>query len=502
MEYKRQFVIVKQAADLPGFQTLPLWDGLTLQYHPALPVTVLPEKRLLLLGVAWQTLSGRKSPQEEMAALIPWANGFVPPGDVEHMEESWCGRYVLLCGSRVFLDATGKMAVYYAQRGISGNLSLLAKVCGLKEIAYTPQSVSLNWMPGPRTQYPAIRQLMPSQRYDLASGQVESRQVLAEIDDTGMDREAMLNRVVQCFDTSFQNMEKTLPDWKLLAALTGGYDSRALLGLLKHAGVHFSAFTLGGKLSAADSELPPILAQRAGVEYTLVPEDCAPFSKEREEEYIAFTSGLIRDADRLFYAKGQYQELVKRYGKAVFLRSAIWGTLAERYAAAFDGIGPNDVFYQWFGIGDGTLERESLEEYLAWMRAHPQKGLRPADAFFWDQREGCWMGAIENGFDMMDDCMSLHPANCRYILTLLSRFPREERITKGYEANIASFAFPGIKDIPYGIKEKKNQLSRLLGKARKGLDRLSKFGLKNTVKTYISIFKKNKTVKRNRKKAE
>lgn len=482
---------------------MPLWDGWTLQYHPSLSVCCLREKRLLLLGVAWQAMPGRNSPQEEMKALPCGPNGEPLREAVERMEETWCGRYALISGTRVFLDATGKMAVYYAQAGISGNLSLLASVCGLKEKVYAPQSASLNWMPGPRTQYPEIRQCLPSQIYDMATGRVESRQLLSPLSTAETDRDALMKQVLQCFDASLQNMERTLKDWKLLSALTGGYDSRALLGLLKHAGVSFSAFTLEhNRISAADKTLPPVLSERAGVAYDYVVSRPERYDQGLEEEYIAFTSGLIRDADRLFYAHGMYQELIKKYGKAAFLRSAIWGTLAERYAAAFDENGPNDVFYEWFGIGDGTLEKESLEEYLAWMRAHPQAGLRPADAFFWDQREGCWMGAIENGFDLMDGCLSLHPANCRYLLTLLSRFPREERITKAYEANIAAYAFPDIRDIPYAVKEKKNKLARILGKARKAVDRLTKFGLKNTVKTYLRIFSKNRNVKKNRKKAD
>ncbi|MBR3106458.1 MAG: hypothetical protein IKH30_04635 [Clostridia bacterium] len=500
MHYNRQFVILRQLADLPGFQRMDLWNGLILQYHPSLPVLCMPEKRLLLLGVAWQVMPGRKSPREEMEALVPGESGDIPMDAVERMEETWCGRYALISGSFVFMDATGKMAVYYSHEGICGNLSLLAAVCGLKASVYTPQSASLNWMPGPRTQYPEIRQCLPSQIYDLATGKIESRQLLSPVDPALTERDALIEQTVRCFDESFRNMERELKGWKLLAALTGGYDSRALLGLLKHSGVHFGTFTLGhDRISEADKTLPPVLSERAGVEYTFVPSDCAPFQKEKEDEYIAFTSGLIWDADRLFYARGQYQELVKQNGKCVFLRSAIWGTLAERYAAAFDEYGPNDVFYEWFGIGDGTLEKESLEEYLAWMRSHPQTGLRPADAFFWDQREGCWMGAIENGFDLMDGCQSLHPANCRYLLTLLSRFPREERITKAYEANIASFAFEGIRGIPYAVKEKKNKLQRIKGKLQKGMDRLSKFGFKNTVKTYLRIFSKNRNVKKNRK---
>ena len=488
---KRQFLIRRQKAALPEMAETALWDGYILQSHPDLPVLCIPEKKLLLLGVAWQAFPGRKSPREELEALPLSENGCVSREILERTEETWCGRYVLVSGSYVYTDATGKMAVYYAKDAVSGNLSLLASVLGLKEKIYMPQSVSLNWMPGPRTQYPEIRQCMPSQVYDFRTGTVLSRQLLSSDESCAGTKEELMAQAVRCFDASLQNMERALNGYTLFSALTGGYDSRALLGLLRHSGVRFSAFTLGHEqISEADRTLPPILCERAKVDYAFIPADVSPYRKDLEDEYVAFTSGLIRDADRVFYARGQYQELLKRHGKCAFLRSAIWGTLAERYAAAFDEKGPNSVFFEWFGVRDDTLEKESLNEYLAWMRDHPQAGLRPADAFFWDQREGCWMGAIENGFDLMDGCLSLHPANCRYILTLLSRFPREDRITKAYEANIAAYAFPEIRDIPYAVKEKKNRLGRIQRKFRKGIDRLAKFGLKNTVKTYVQIFKK------------
>ena len=498
MIYRNQYLILKRRVELPEFSVTPLWDGWLLHAHRALRVCICPENRTLLLGLAWQTMPGRGAPEEELRALKPGADGEVSSEDILRTEETWCGRYVLLSGQRVFPDATGKRGIYYCADGVAGNLALLAEVLGLPPVSYRPARQQLNWMPGPLTPCEPIRRCLPSQIYDMASGTALFRPLLVN-DAPALDgEEALLGEIVRCFDESLRNLYRTAGEKKLLSALTGGFDSRALFALLKHAGVPFTAFTLQHEhISAPDTIFPPRVCERVGVPYTYIPQDDAHYDVAREAEYISLTSGLIWDADREFYAHGQYQQLLRENGPSLLLRSSIWGALAERYGAAFDSDGPNEVFYEWFGIADGSLECRSVELYLDWMRVHPQPGLCPADAFFWDQREGCWMEPIESGFDLLDGAESLQPANCRYLLTLLSRFPREMRLTKAYEARIAAYACPEIADIPYTLHSgTQSKAAFYLGKVKKAFARLRRMGLKKTVKTYGSILRHRREVKK------
>lgn len=501
MIYHNQYVLLKRRVELPEFTVTQLWDGWFLHAHRALRVSACPENKTLLLGLAWQTLPGRRAPEDELRALQPGPDGAPPIEALLQAEESWCGRYVLLCGQRVMTDATGKLGAYYARDALSSNLALLAAVLGLSAQDFCPGEI-MNWMPGPLTPYEEIRRCLPSQLVCLDTGEPESRTLLADDLPALPDEAALLAEILRCTDESIRNLQQLAEGRTLMAALTGGYDSRALFGLLKHAGASFEAFTLQhDRISAADTALPPVVCERGGVAYTYVPRDAAAYDPGLEQDYLAFTSGLIRDEDRVFYAHGQYQQLLREKGPCWFLRSSIWGTLAERYAPAFDENGPNQVFYDWFCVPEGSRERRSLALYLAWMKEHPQPGLCPADAFFWDQREGCWMEPIEDGFDMLEDGESLQLANCRYLLSLFARFPREERVTKAYEAKLALAACPALEGIPYSVKAgKQSKLAFLLKKGRKALDRLKKMGLKKTILTYGSIFSRRRELRQIKKK--
>lgn len=503
MVYRNQYVILKRRVELPEFEVTELWDGWLLHHHRALRVHLCRENRTLLLGLAWQVLPGRKAPEAALRELPLGDGGEVSTEAALSAESTWCGRYVLLCGQRVIPDATGKLGVYYCAEGVASNLALLAELLGLERAEYCPGKQQMNWMPGPLTPYEPIRRCLPSQIYDLASGELSFRRLLCGELPEPPDEDALLTEILRCSDESIRNLCHAAGERKLIAALTGGYDSRALFGQLKHAGVPFETFTLEhDHIAPADTVFPPLVSERGGVAYTYIPRESARFDPALEREYLAFTSGLIRDEDRVFYAHGQYQELLRQKGPCFLLRSSIWGTLAERYAAAFDAQGPNEVFSEWFGVQPGSLEQRSVELYLAWMRAHPQPGLCPADAFFWDQREGCWMEPIEDGFDLLGDCESLQLANCRYLLSLYARFPRELRVTKAYEAKIAVAACPALAGIPYTVDSgRQGKLAFLLRKGKKLFERLRQLGLKRTIKTYSSILSHRRELREYRKKS-
>ena len=92
-------------------------------------------------------------------------------GELLAAEETWCGRYALLAGGRVYLDAAGLLGVFFGSGGVSSSCRILAASMGLPEKRFASSS-SLNWLPGPLTQYEEIRRLLPSQIYDYRSGSI------------------------------------------------------------------------------------------------------------------------------------------------------------------------------------------------------------------------------------------------------------------------------------------------------------------------------------------
>ena len=495
MIYRRQFAVLKYAAQIPGLERIDLWDGWILHAHKALPVFCDAEKHLLLLGIAWQTQPGLESPEAQLSALERGADGRYSREAILRMEENWCGRYVLIADQEVFLDANGLLGVFISAEGIASQLALMAEILGLEQKRYTARpGARMNWLPAPLTPYPQIRRCLPSQTYDLESGEVRSRPLLVPLSLPSDSPDVLTEEFLRVSDASLRNMAQKLSDCALLLALTGGYDSRALFAMLKHAGLSFRAFNLWhDHFSAADSALPAQVAESGEVPFEQGARDLSKKNDELEQAYLAFTSGLMLDEDRLFYAYGQYQSLIAQHGRSALIRGGIWANAVESYGSAFQADGPNDVFYEWFGIPRSSLEADSLAEYFRWTEEHPEAGICPADRFYWEQRCGGWLSAIETGFDMLEDTLSFHPMNSRYLLSILLRYPREERLSKAHEARIARAACPAIAGVPYKVEAgKKSRVAFYLQKGRMAVKRLRQYGLKRTILIYKNIFHHNK----------
>ncbi len=491
MSEKGQYAILRQKLSLPDFCHKELPDGWILHYHQDLPLKSSGDGRILLLGIAWQFLTEKGTPAEEMEKLCGRCPGEISREDILKMEESWCGRYILLCQGRVYTDACALLPVFYSSEGVSGDCTLLEELAGGKRKNYElPPHRIMNWMPGPLTQYENVRRLLPSQIYDYEKKEVLSRQLLATHYPGIADEQERLARIISCFDYSLRQMQETLPDTKLLVAITGGHDSRTLLALANHAGIDFDAFTLWhDDIYEDDLAVPKKLCKAADITHYEIPRQEKSDAASRMEIYQDHISGLIWDEDRLYYAHRQFDSLTEQFGKVALLRSGVWPNVMEWYRRCFTADGPGFDFYDWFGVEKGSPEEKSMEEYFAWHRAHPQKGLSPCNVFYWDQRNGCWLSAIETGFTLFDQVLSLHPANCRYLMTMLMEFPEEERIINHHQYKIVEKACPEMTAIPYGGHKRQGEKAGqdFLEKVQRGLGRLRKLGLRRTIKTYRSM---------------
>ena len=483
MEHCGQFALLRRALPLPGFRQLRLEGGWILNWHERLPMLAFPEKQIYLLGDVWQVRPDRGTPAEEIRKL----DASPDYERVLRMEESWCGRYVLLCRGRVFSDATGLLPVFYGAAGVSSDCLLLAEEMGLGIRIHDCRQV-VNWMPGPRTHYAEISRLLPSQSYDLYSGACVSVPLFArDVPEYG-DEDALVEGFSALFCTGLQNLHTAFPRHKLLLALTGGYDSRTLFALAIRAGIPFDAFTLEHEhMPVGDMELPKLLCDRAGVRLITAARERDAYSPARERAYTEHTAGLVRDEDRLFYAYGQYQKLLEPYGDAVLLRSSIWETAVEFFPRMFDRDGPTEAFYTGMELTAPCPERKAVDRYFAWCAAHPQAGIELCDRFYWEQRAGCWLSSIEQGFDLFEHARTVQPLNSRLLLTLLFQFPREERLAKRHQVRIIEAACPAVAGIPFAGKRRRGEtaLTRAAGKLKKAAHRLRLLGLRKTVRLYV-----------------
>lgn len=486
-----QFAILKNRIDLPGYRHVSLKDGWILSVHENLPAAYCPQNDILLVGFAWQALPGRGTPEEEIKKLVPDGAGAVSDQQILEMEGSWCGRYVLVCDGRVFLDASAMLGVFYADEGIASRASMLAEQKGMEERLYQCGRV-MNWQPGPLTHYEGICRLLAFQIYNYKTKQLTGKRMLSAAAEQITDEQELIRRFQECFCFSLKSMAAMFPGRKLLIALTGGYDSRTLFALAKKAGIDFAAYTLEhGAMLAGDAEIPRVLCEKAHVPYLYVPRDKGEYSEAREQAYHAYTDGMVLDEDRLFYAYNQYQKLVDQFGDVVLLRSSLWENVIEYFRRLFGEDKPNEDFYGFFELPPDSLEHRSIQAYFAWCEAHPQPGVPLSDRFLWEQREGSWMSSIEQGFAAIDHVISLQPVNCRLMMTMLYRFPRESRLLKWHQAQIINDACPELQDVPYANARMREETlaSVIKTKIKKGVHRIKKQGVIKTIRTYFRIFR-------------
>ena len=120
MNEQGHFAILKKP--LPGMSTRVLPEGWVLSYQAPLRVQCSKDGRIVLLGIAWQFLPERGTPMEEAEALCNRFPGTIPEEAVLEMEESWCGRYALLCQSVVYGDTCTLLPVFYSKLGVSSDV--------------------------------------------------------------------------------------------------------------------------------------------------------------------------------------------------------------------------------------------------------------------------------------------------------------------------------------------------------------------------------------------
>ena len=481
MVHGGQFALLKEKIVLEDYQYLELKDGWILSYHKKLPVFYASERDTLLLGYVWQAEPGMPAPYEQIRNARS-------PEEVLAAEESWCGRYVLMIGSKICLDASGLFGVFYCAEGASSDLSFLTKVKGLKISEWRPDDI-MRWFPGPDTPYTGIRRLLPSQIYDYDARTTEFRYILSRDTGTFDSEEKLMDAFIDLFISSLKNLQKTFPDRKLLLALTGGYDSRTLLALSAKAGIPFDCYTLEhDNMPLGDIQYPPELCKLVGASYTYYKRDQGTYSAQKESDYFTHLCMLQREQDRTFYAYSQYESMAQNYGNVALLRSGVWEIAQEYDRRAVQTKAELESVLNYYELPLNSMEADAFRAFYEWCDAHPLP-VSDTNRFFWEQRCGSWIAESEHGFDIYDTIISLQPVNCRKLITMLLQFPLEDRMTKHHQEKIVLKLFPDTRTIPYGKNEvfTTSKFLVIKKKAGKVFRRIHKIGLRRTIKMYKLI---------------
>ncbi len=435
------------------------------------------------------------SPIEEIERALENSDGSLTEDSLMAMEETWCGRYVMIHDGNVYLDASSLLGVFYSDYGISSSVAVLAKAMGLEKRIWHPDKnlCAANFLMGVHTQYSEIKRLMASQVYNYKKKAIHCRQLLPHVSEKFANEEDRLRCFVELFTNSLKNMSKLFEGRKLLIALTGGYDSRALFALMHYAGLYFDCFTIQhDQISKGDVDIPKQLCLATGHKHHFVELDKKNFSKEYYSNYETHTAGLANDGDKIHYSYGQYQQLVDKLGECVLFRSSVWlNAIGPFWQGIEKTIDINEVC-KWNYIKHDSMVRKSIEDYIMWAEGNVQKGLSKSNRFFWEQRTGNWMSSIEQSFDMMDGIVSLQMVNSRVLLDILLGFSKEELMVKGPQQRVTAFACPEILGIPYGVHDLAGKWRKLRGmhqKVKSLFARIEVMGVVDTIKMYSQIIK-------------
>ncbi|MDO4960873.1 MAG: hypothetical protein Q4E57_03315 [Eubacteriales bacterium] len=490
MLHGRQFIISRSPFEKEGWDNLELWDGYVLSYHRDLRVYIECEKKVLLLGTAWQVLPGRKAPWEELKAADA---AELTKENIYRMEESWCGRYLLIAGDIVYTDACALLNVYYSEYGFSSSCAILREAMGLPKVRFEGEG-DLNFMPSPGTQYKEISKLLPSQIYNFKENTVYLRPLYFSHTGEFGDENAVKRQFSDVFANSLRTLIGMFPDHRVLLSITGGKDSRTVLAMAKYSGIPFECYTMEyDDIPEDDVTIPVKLCEAIGIKHSYIKRDKTRYDAALEKEYDEHTLNLANDADRLQYAYGQYKELTNGYDKTLLIRGSVWELAIEVYQNFLGVEKPLDkkTIFAQYGIKKGSVIGNSMESFISWVNENPLDNVSPGDRFTWEFREGDWLPAIEQGFDLMDNVYSFQPINCRYLISMLYTFTLEDRMGKNHQKKLIAFACPEIADIPYEGKLKSARRTPLYWKRqfKKLFRRLSAFGIIDTIKMYLKLIK-------------
>jgi hypothetical protein len=108
---------------------------------------------------------------------------------------------------------------------------------------------------------------------------------------------------------------------------------------------------------------------------------------------------------------------------------------------------PADVIRSFGHYYVGRRETEALREWAIWRLQSPEDGIDPVDAFYWEQRLGGWLAAVEQGLDLLH-LSSLQPANSCMLFDILLSGSRQSRVRAELQKTIIQRGAPRLSDVP------------------------------------------------------
>ena len=362
-------------------------------------------------------------------------------------------------------DAMGAYPVYEAHaegvRWTSNNAELLRDLVGSREL--DPEVLapvfgggwSLSgdpvWSGVRRVTYGCVRKLGPGSPAKRA--ELLPLPQIASLLGAGFDAERAADVVGAGL--------RALADWPRrpsVVPVTGGRDSRLVLGAALRTGIEFEA-TTGGEESSPDVQVGRQLAEAGGVRHSLLAHD--PHGSvwddwRRAAEIVDITSsGTASLADAAGFPLGA------RGGSLVLWHSGQGGEIARAYYGLGDGGGRDALVERivraFLGRRPGRTDvlsdagRQLVREQIGgWVNSQLEAGIAPLDVpdmFYLQRRMGTWAGPSHGCVEYVRDTTS--PLWSRQLLPDMLGMPAADRARELFHLLVLERLAPELVDIPF-----------------------------------------------------
>ena len=485
--HRRQFLLGPVPFRREGWLSRELTNGLVLSHCASLEVQTSVDgngQEWTLLGFAAQTEHDRPDPIDALCGTTD---------DVSNVTRTWTGRWILIGGDELRLDASGLLGCFYRtiESGpnsglwMSSSVALLAGLPGSPS-AGSPQgefgwAVGVDWFPPPQSRYPGIRSVLASQILKLNAGSVRTiRKSVPHPLQQNRSSDELAAVVERRLVTGIQNIART-SNGPLWIALTAGGDSRLVLAAAHAAGIEVRTFThelpfhrWGHGL--ADRNLPPALAQEIGTEHALI--EARARSDALVELWDTHTAGQSAEADRDLLARGQWDAIP---AESTVIRAGLF-EMAQN--SEHDYLPPVDrdpalmmkaldAYASHFGRALTDYQRIGLSEWVDWMLADPEPRIDWRDRFFHEQRVAGWLSSIEQGLDSTGR-RSVQLANCTALIEELMTFDHDMRTMVEHHLLLIERMAPELLSHP--VNPDDGWLVRIAGKVVREVYRMTNPG--------------------------
>ncbi len=230
--------------------------------------------------------------------------GTILPGLSETVSEESCpaGQYVAITRSEVFSDVGSLMQAFFDRS--TNTVASSPRLARPSAKAVSPELLHgsrPDWYWGPRTSFPEVDFLLPTQTLDLETFTPKFRPIP---EPSTLPVAGLAQALERELCESFSRLASTGSPIRL--AMTGGIDSRTLFAAATKAGVEFETYTMASRhVHPTDVDVARKISERFGIRHTVL--QMGKLDADELDWYLWFAAGQSVTLDSDFHAAGLWR---------------------------------------------------------------------------------------------------------------------------------------------------------------------------------------------------